>query len=45
MLVNEQPALTAAMIDAAPRLRIACRNGAGFDNFDVPALTRRGIPC
>ncbi|BBK32476.1 D-3-phosphoglycerate dehydrogenase [Stella humosa] len=44
VLVNEQPALTAAMIDAAPRLRIACRNGAGFDNFDVPALTRRGIP-
>lgn len=44
ILVNEQPALTAGMIAAAARLRVACRNGAGFDNFDVPALTRRGIP-
>ena len=44
ILVNEQPALTAGIIAAAARLRVACRNGAGFDNFDVPALTRRGIP-
>ncbi|BBK42477.1 NAD-binding D-isomer specific 2-hydroxyacid dehydrogenase [Allostella vacuolata] len=44
ILVNEQPMLTAAMVAAAPRLRIACRNGAGFDNFDVAALTARGIP-
>lgn len=44
VLVNEQPALTPAMIAAAPRLRVACRNGAGFDNFDVPALTARRIP-
>lgn len=44
ILALERPALTAAMIDAAPRLRIACRLGAGYDNFDVAALTRRGIP-
>ncbi len=44
ILVNEHPALTATMIAAAPRLRLACRNGAGFDNFDVAELTRRGIP-
>lgn len=44
VMVMEQPALTARLIDLAPRLRIACRFGAGYDNFDVPALTRRGIP-
>ena len=44
VMVMEQPALTARLIELAPRLRIACRFGAGYDNFDVPALTRRGIP-
>jgi D-3-phosphoglycerate dehydrogenase len=44
VLAMERPALTAAMIDGAPRLRIACRLGAGYDNVDVAALTRRGIP-
>ena len=43
VMVMEQPALTARLIELAPRLRIACRFGAGYDNFDVPALTRRGI--
>ena len=44
VMVMEQPALTAPLIELAPRLRVACRFGAGYDNFDVPALTRRGIP-
>jgi len=44
VMVMEQPALTADLIECAPRLRIACRMGAGYDNFDVPALTRRRIP-
>jgi len=44
VMVMEQPALTARLIDLAPRLRVACRFGAGYDNVDVPALTRRGIP-
>ncbi|MGE0717045.1 MAG: NAD(P)-dependent oxidoreductase [Alphaproteobacteria bacterium] len=44
VLVNERPHLTAAMIAAAPRLRLACRNGAGLDNFDADALAARGIP-
>lgn len=44
VMIMEQPALTARLIELAPRLRIACRFGAGYDNFDVPALTRRGIP-
>lgn len=44
VLVDEQPAIDAEIIAAAPYLRLACRNGAGFDNFDVAALTARGIP-
>jgi len=44
VMVMEQPALTAPLLELAPRLRVACRFGAGYDNFDVAALTRRGIP-
>lgn len=44
VMVMEQPPLTARLIALAPRLRIACRFGAGYDNVDVAALTRRGIP-
>lgn len=44
VMVMEQPALSAELIAWAPRLRVACRFGAGYDNFDVPALTRRRIP-
>jgi D-3-phosphoglycerate dehydrogenase len=44
VMVMERPALTAELLELAPRLRVACRFGAGYDNFDVAALTRRGIP-
>ena len=44
VIVMEQPALTAELLASAPRLRVACRCGAGYDNFDLDALTRRGIP-
>lgn len=44
VMVMEQPALTARLVELAPRLRVACRFGAGYDNFDVAALTRRRIP-
>lgn len=44
IMVMEQPSLTAGLINHALRLRVACRFGAGYDNIDVPALTRRGIP-
>jgi D-3-phosphoglycerate dehydrogenase len=44
IVVMEEPALTAAMIGAAQRLRVACRCGAGYDNIDVAALTARGVP-
>ena len=44
VLVMEQPSLTDELIQLGKKLRVACRCGAGYDNFDVPALTRRGIP-
>lgn len=44
IMVLERPALTAGIIENARMLRVACRFGAGYDNFDVSALTRRGIP-
>jgi D-3-phosphoglycerate dehydrogenase len=35
--------VTAAVIEAAPRLRIIARHGAGSDAVDLPAATRRGV--
>lgn len=32
-----------ALLAKAPRLRVVCRHGVGYDLCDVPALTRRGI--
>jgi D-3-phosphoglycerate dehydrogenase len=34
----------ASVIDAAERLKVLSRHGVGYDNIDVAALTRRGIP-
>ena len=34
----------AEAIDAAPALRVIARSGVGFDEIDVAAATRRGIP-
>jgi D-3-phosphoglycerate dehydrogenase / 2-oxoglutarate reductase len=36
--------LPAAVIDQAERLKVVSRHGVGYDNVDVTALTRRGIP-
>jgi D-3-phosphoglycerate dehydrogenase len=36
--------ISAAMIDAAPRLRVIARTGAGYDGVDLDAATVRGIP-
>lgn len=43
LLVRSQTKVTAALIAVAPRLKIVGRAGAGIDNIDVPAATRRGI--
>jgi D-3-phosphoglycerate dehydrogenase len=44
IMVMEEPALSAVLIESAARLRVACRMGAGYDNIDVEALTQRRIP-
>lgn len=44
VMVMERPALTAAMIERAARLRVVCRMGAGYDNIDLATLTQRRIP-
>lgn len=43
ILARTQP-IDASAIAAAPGLRIVSRHGVGFDNVDVAALSRRGIP-
>jgi D-3-phosphoglycerate dehydrogenase len=35
--------IDAALLDAAPRLRVVGRHGVGYDHIDVPAATDRGI--
>ncbi len=35
--------IDAALMDAAPRLRVVSNCAVGFDNIDVPAATQRGI--
>src|SRR5512133_298448 len=32
------------LFDAAPKLKVVANYAVGFDNIDVPAATRRGIP-
>ena len=36
--------LDADMLAAARKLKVVSRHGVGFDNVDIAALTRRGIP-
>jgi D-3-phosphoglycerate dehydrogenase len=36
--------LPGAVIERAARLKVVSRHGVGYDNIDVDALTRRGIP-
>lgn len=35
--------ITARVLDAMPKVRVAVRNGVGYDAIDVPAATERGI--
>jgi D-3-phosphoglycerate dehydrogenase len=43
LLVRSDTLVTADLIDQAPELRVIGRAGAGVDNIDLPAATRRGI--
>lgn len=44
IMTMERPALTADIVERARSLRVVSRFGAGYDNCDAAALTRRGIP-
>src|SRR6266511_73554 len=43
LLVRSATKVTAAILDAAPRLRVVARAGTGVDNVDVAAASARGI--
>lgn len=43
LLVRSETRVTAALLDAAPNLRVIGRAGAGVDTIDVEAATARGI--
>jgi D-3-phosphoglycerate dehydrogenase / 2-oxoglutarate reductase len=43
LLVRSETRVTAALLDAAPCLRVIGRAGAGVDTIDVDAATMRGI--
>jgi len=43
LVVRSATKVTADLLGAAPRLRVVGRAGAGVDNIDVEACTRRGI--
>ena len=43
VIVRSQPKVTAENLEQPGRLRAIARAGAGVDNIDVPAATRRGI--
>ncbi|HPD15200.1 MAG TPA: phosphoglycerate dehydrogenase [Planctomycetota bacterium] len=43
LLVRSGTKVTAELLEAAPRLKVIGRAGAGVDNVDLDAATRRGI--
>jgi D-3-phosphoglycerate dehydrogenase len=45
LIVRSASRVTAEVIEAAPALTVIGRAGAGLDNIDVEAASRRGIVC
>jgi D-3-phosphoglycerate dehydrogenase / 2-oxoglutarate reductase len=43
LVTRSSTAVTAALLERAPRLRIIGRAGVGVDNIDVDACSRRGV--
>jgi D-3-phosphoglycerate dehydrogenase len=43
LIVRSATRVTAALVEAAPRLRVVGRAGVGTDNIDLDAATRRGV--
>jgi len=44
LIVRNRTQVTAALLDAAPRLRVIGRLGVGLDNLDMAACAERNIP-
>lgn len=44
LVVRGQAPITAAVMDAAPNLKVIGRTGVGYDTVDIAAATARGIP-
>jgi len=42
-LIVRSDIVDAAVLDAAPKLKIVVRAGAGYDNIDLEAATRHGV--
>ena len=43
LLVRSETQVTRELLEAAPKLRVVARAGAGVDNIDVEAATERGV--
>jgi D-3-phosphoglycerate dehydrogenase len=43
LAIRSATKVTAAILDAAPRLKVVGRAGIGVDNVDIPAATARGV--
>lgn len=44
LLATSADRVDAALLDACPRLAVVSNLAVGYDNVDVPELTRRGVP-
>jgi D-3-phosphoglycerate dehydrogenase len=42
-LIVRGTAVDSALLAIAPKLRMVCRHGVGYDLVDVPAMTQRGV--
>lgn len=44
LIVSNQP-VTEQLLAACPKLKIVQRTGVGYENLDLEAAARRGVPC